>query len=509
MTLTRRRVWTAQGNSGCSDNYGSFDAFIPGMRGFGTCNRGGFVPNTNVIVVTNTNASGTGSLNAAINAGCPKVILFGVAGRITLTDGDVNNCDNWSIVGASAPGNVSVTGATGPQILARGDNTTIDNMIFAPQDASGTQGATGNRDAFDLKRGDPADNTLLMNNAFLWGTDEVATCYNAQPDTSTNITFWQNVIGPGLEPSHNYNMLLAGTCDDISLIRNLFVHADYRNPESRSDNVTMSNNIIHNRGLATFSGTPCNSPGANVPKATDSNIVGNIDIRGPQRRGNDAIVAYTFPDGQCFSHQAHVNNNAYETGSTGAIQNCGLNQCTSGSISFNGGGYRSSVIAEAWPTGYVRETLPTTAAGIETFGKTILEHVGPRPNDRLAYVATLVGEAENGLDQTGSLGSWPTGMASEGGISAITPASTSYDPTDGSNNPCGEDMPTGATADAIQSSGLTRLHEWVIGCFYDNVMPAGYREDGLQNYAAPGSAGGPPPPPPPPSPQPKPNPPTI
>ena len=45
----------------------------------------------------------------------------------------------------------------------------------------------------------------------------------------------------------------------------------------------------------------------------------------------------------------------------------------------------------------------------------------------------------------------------------------------GRENYCGG-MPVGAAADAIQSSGLTALHEWVITCFYDSVMPQGYRE---------------------------------
>ena len=112
--------WSTQGASGCSDQYGSFDAFIPGMRGHGSCNRGGFVPDTTVIVVTNRNSSGAGSLAAAASASCPKVILFGVAGLIH-QNGDtifMNRCSNWSMVGASAPGNVSVTGARDALIKA-------------------------------------------------------------------------------------------------------------------------------------------------------------------------------------------------------------------------------------------------------------------------------------------------------------------------------------------------------------------------------------------------------
>jgi hypothetical protein len=77
--------WTKQMASGCSDTHGSFDAFIPGMRGFGSCTRGGFVPGTTVHVVRNTNPTGNDSLAAAVNAACPKVILFGAATGLSIT----------------------------------------------------------------------------------------------------------------------------------------------------------------------------------------------------------------------------------------------------------------------------------------------------------------------------------------------------------------------------------------------------------------------------------------
>jgi hypothetical protein len=103
----------------------------------------------------------------------------------------------------------------------------------------------------------------------------------------------------------------------------------------------------------------------------------------------------------------------------------------------------------------------------------------------LPYAAALLGEVENAIDQSGSVGGFASGTASEGGVAAITDTATPYDPRSGAENPCGENMPTGTGANAMQSSGLTRLHEWAIGCFYDAIMPGGYREDALANYPAP------------------------
>lgn len=492
-------TWTTQGNSGCSDNFGSFDAFIPGMRGKGTCNRGGFVPNTTVIVVTNTNSSGSGSLASAMDASCPKVILFGVSGKISMpsaTQSNTNDCSNWSVVGTSSPGNVVLSGSTGdPQLLGQGSNYTIDGLVVAPGDTLITAGATDNRDAFDFDYDSTSDNILLFNNAFLWGTDETLSCYTTV--VQSNITYWQNIFGAGLIPGHNFNLLFGSNCHDQDLIRNLFIHSEGRNPEGRGDDLLIANNIIHNSGFHTMYFTPCltSGPGTSLT-SNETNIIGNIDVRGPDSTSHQMII---WSSVSCASQSAYTSNNVVEQGSTGAITNCGTSGCRSGSPNWS-----NSILSNAYPTGYVPETIQTDGPGVQSMGEQLLAYVGPRPTDRLAYITTLVGEAQNGLDQSGSMGSQPTSSASEGGVSVITPASSSYDPTDGNDNPCGEDMPTGAAANAIQSSGLTRLHEWVIGCFYDHVMPAGYRDDGLQNYPAPG--GGNPPPPPPPD-EPTPNPP--
>jgi hypothetical protein len=180
------------------------------------------------------------------------------------------------------------------------------------------------------------------------------------------------------------------------------------------------------------------------------------------------------------------------------IANCANNNCTSG---FSGDDLKASIISAVYPTGYVPETLIHTQAGLLDFATKITTYAGARPLNRLPYIQSNIDEAINMVDGSGLEGNHSVDTASEGGIAMITPSSsTSYDPTDASDNPCGEDMPSGTAADAIQSSGLTRLHEWVIGCFYDNIMPAAYREDSLQNYGAPGGGGvGAPPPPPPPA----------
>jgi hypothetical protein len=82
----------------------------------------------------------------------------------------------------------------------------------------------------------------------------------------------------------------------------------------------------------------------------------------------------------------------------------------------------------------------------------------------------------DGTDLSDSImGEYPSQatLASEGGISVITPADTDWDASVQCPSHAGN--PSNSPSD-LHSSGLTNLHVWVIECFYDAVMPAGYRE---------------------------------
>ena len=509
--------WTTQGPSNCSDQYGSFDAFIPGMRGFGSCNRGGFVPNTNVIIVTNRNATGTGSLHAALTAGCPKVIIFNVGGLIARGGRTITtNCNQWSLVGASAPGQVVYGGTdSGPLVNPRGNNWTIDHMIFAAGDESWFAGPTSNRDSINLGNA-PTDvnqgHAILMNNTIIWGFDAGIDCY---PNLSSpfrswqRVLFWQNIIGVGLGIGHSGGVMTSNpSCADVNIIRTAYVHSNERAPNIRADGWFLSNNLHANINRDVAQISTCLQTGHPYDSPTRMMGIHSLVAKSNTSDSNQGYLENPGGSG-CTPHQV------YEEGirvreTNGTVRNCANHSCSGGRDPFNSSVWQSSPITSIYPTGYVPETIPATQAGIEAFADQVLTYVGSRPLNRLPYIqARVIDEATgmvNGSDTSSTFGEtnpaplpgrWSS-IPLEGGISQITPANTSWTVT----NQCGG-MPTGAAADSIQSSGLTGLHEWVIGCFYDNVMPGGYREDGLQNYPAPGGGGsGPPPPPPPPRPNP-------
>lgn len=481
--------WSAQEPSGCSDQYGAFDAFIPGMRGKGSCNRGGFVPGTNVIVVTNRNSSGSGSFAAAVQADCPKVILFGIAGSIPNSANplQVANCDNWSIVGESAPGNITLTGSNGQQFMTHGNHFTIGHMTIT----------SGNNDDALLQGGmsqGTSTNGLVYNSTFLWAPQSSAvSCYTPVGQEQTNITYWQDLLAVGTTAVGLHE--LQNTCTNLDTIRTMYIDSQARVPLVRSDGYFHANNVHVNMQNDFSRVQPCDGGiYGSQPSRVQMEFVNNAYAEGPASNsaGNAGYIRL-WDSTSCTTFSLWETGTVAMSNPGNIMRNCTNHGCTGGLS----GHLAASEITSVSPTGYVPETISNSQQGLTDFATLIGTYVGARPNDRFTYIQNKIDFSINAIDGSGATSSWsaPTTIAAEGGVSQVegTPQS-GYDPTDGAENPCGEDMPIGNAADVIQSSGLTRLHEWVIGCFGDNVMPAGYREDKLQNYSSPtGGGSGPPP----------------
>ena len=259
----------------------------------------------------------------------------------------------------------------------------------------------------------------------------------------------------------------------------------------RADGYFHANNV-HVNALNNFSQLQVCDGGTDgtLDNPTRMEFVNNLYSKGNISGTQNFIIAHGNLD--CITFQL------WEDGTRVIDENQSLQDCTNHgcTFGFRGGQLVSSSIAAIDPTGYVSEVIGPTQQDLVDFATKIGSYAGARPLSRFSYVQTKINQSINSIDGTGPESSYSkaTTIASEGGIGVLTPAPISgYEPTSAGDNPCAENMPTGAAADAIQSSGLTRLHEWVIGCFYDNVMPAGYREDKLQNYGPPtGGGNGPP-----------------
>jgi hypothetical protein len=474
--------WETQGASNCQYAAGetgtavdgvAFDAFIPGMRGSGACNRGGFIPGTNVIVVTNRNDSGSGSLREAAAAACPKVIVFGVAGKITNnTKLQMTDCDNWSIVGSSAPGNISIYGQTGIQMNTRGDNITIGHMVIP-------SGTSDDGLSFGRDTGSGYDNIAVYNSSFMWGpVSGSMECYPQSGQEITNLLLWQNTFQA--TAGSVGHIIINNTCESVNMIRNFMMDSKERLPNTRAPDHFHGNNV-HINATQDFSRIQ-SCDGIDGPQNDPFRVsfVNNYYAQGPASASWAGDSGYIRLIG---STSCVTTVSVWEEGTAAmwdypnhTVRDCSSHGCTDSA-------YQSAMAASAitaiHPTGYVPDSITNTSQGHIDFVTKVGQHAGARPLDQLAYISDRIAQSINAVDGVGTVSSWTLSstVASEGGVAVISDTpQDSYDPRLASHNGCATDMPTDAAADAIQSSGLTALHEYAITCWMDSVMPDGWRD---------------------------------
>ncbi len=224
-------------------------AAFSGVEGYGanaTGGRGG-----KVLIVTNSNDSGVGSLRWALedNTG-PRTVVFAVnsvklKSHIDLDRGDV------TIAGQTA-GGVEVSGAG---IVIRDSNVIMRGMMVRPGDSrSGPDPDT--RDALTLSAAyGPIKNIVIDHNSFSWGIDEVVHFWGAV----SNVTFSNNMVAQALQDSlhskgsHSMGMLVMASGraqpDRLTISDNLFAFNEYRNPWIKhGTNVEVVNNLIIGAG---------------------------------------------------------------------------------------------------------------------------------------------------------------------------------------------------------------------------------------------------------------------
>lgn len=132
---------------------------FPGAEGYGAKTAGG--RGGRVIAVTNLNASGPGSLQAACDAKGPRIVVFKVAGTI---DGDVRiTQDQITIAGQAAPGDgITIKGSLGIDA-----NDVVIRYLRVRTDHEG-----------DAVGGRYRKNIILDHVSASWSSDEVLSLYH-------------------------------------------------------------------------------------------------------------------------------------------------------------------------------------------------------------------------------------------------------------------------------------------------------------------------------------------
>lgn len=253
---------------------------FPGAEGFGATSIGG--RGGKVIRVTNLNASGPGSLQAACEAEGPRIVVFAVAGVIR---GDIAiTHSRITIAGQTAPApGITLAG----RLLARPavppvlHDIIVQHLRIRPPPMPGHDG--------DVVQLPHVRRVMLDHLSLAWGTDEMIDISHASDLTLQ----WSSIeesdpVGHGKSVPHNFAFFSAyAGSGNVSIHRNLFAHHARRlptvapaEPDRPAD---FRNNVVYNfrDGL---------SHEGHVPQSP-INLIGNYYKRGPNA---EKILLYHF-----------------------------------------------------------------------------------------------------------------------------------------------------------------------------------------------------------------------
>ncbi|MCB9588530.1 MAG: pectate lyase precursor [Polyangiaceae bacterium] len=239
---------------------------FPGAKGFGAAATGG--RGGRVIKVTTLASSGPGSLQEALAASGPRIIVFDVSGVIdgdhTIAHGDV------TIAGQTAPGaGITIQGRLFGAYDFDVGNIIIRHIRVRPPPLTPSDGDGDQYDGIQLSRN---FRFILDHVSVSWGSDETVDFYEAREATIQWSTIEESGVYGHSEGEHNYGLINGPAGGLISVDHNLFAHHKNRAPAIATGPAEVTNNLIYdtNHGFVHHN-----------PASGNFNIVGNYYRRGP------------------------------------------------------------------------------------------------------------------------------------------------------------------------------------------------------------------------------------
>jgi pectate lyase len=241
---------------------------FPGAQGFGAVATGG--RGGQVLKVTTLAASGTGSLQWALNQPGPRIIVFAVSGVINgdvqIPHGDV------TIAGQTAPGaGITIHGHLYTEFGTSFGNIVIRHLRVRPPVADATW-PPAQHDAIQLS----TNHTILLDHVDIsHAIDENLDLWGGAQDVTVQ---WSAITFPVYDgghpdgPAHNYGLLNGPDGGRISVHHNLFVHNKARTPALAEGPADVRNNVVYNGREGFVHHNPANG---------DFNVIGNYYKDGP------------------------------------------------------------------------------------------------------------------------------------------------------------------------------------------------------------------------------------
>ncbi len=275
---------------------------FPQAEGFGRFAKGG--RNGAVLMVSNLNDAGAGTLRACVEATGPRTCVFRVDGEIRVNSRVTCTSPFLTIAGQTSPGGgIMITNRGGPNLdgplrLAPGcDDAIIRHIRIRPGPPPTT---STNVSALQVE----ASRVIVDHVSLSWSNDQTLNVLGnggvsaGGPSlTAGDVTVQDSFV---FEPLNNANhtkgihafpTFLSAGIEDLSVIRTVFAHSEQRAPLLEpAGHIEWVNNLIYNNRnpageLYTKHGRPY------------YNVTGSLAVRGPQTLANGAAAFDVFKNG--------------------------------------------------------------------------------------------------------------------------------------------------------------------------------------------------------------------
>ena len=383
---------------------------------------------TTVWKVTNLNTSGPGSLQAALDASGPRVVVFEVAGNIDYTP--------YGTLSISTP-YVTIAGQTAPppgitlkgcQVMLGTHDVLMQHIRVRVGDLSESGELIKNkagwtqfseRDCMKVS----GDRIVIDHCSFSWSTDE-----NVQ-SSANDVTFRHNIFSEGLHSVKHHKgghsrglLIMRPGSHRVAVVGNLFAHNMTRNPTVSAGEAVVANNLVDGVNVAIKTDCVARPGQGPVLLNATQNVI---------KRANHAFVARAkHPDSRFYFAPDNVfKGQAFE--SVGTVWEKHV------SMPFAPG------VAEACRAIEPPITVPglkiKPASEVEAW---VLANAGARPADRGPVDARVVNDVKNG---TGGI------LASQQDVDGWPALAEKRRELTVPSNPSGDD----------DGDGYTNLEEWL------------------------------------------------